>query len=45
MRAEIRPDFRPHYTFGEVDYLKPYWDTHPQDRADLRRFLADGRTK
>ncbi len=26
-----------------MDYLKPYWDTRPEDRADLRRFLADGR--
>ncbi|MGF2946415.1 NEW3 domain-containing protein [Mycobacterium sp. Lab-001] len=35
----------PDYTFvlAEVDYLKPYWDTRPEDRADLRRLLAEGR--
>ncbi|MGV7552383.1 glycoside hydrolase family 38 N-terminal domain-containing protein, partial [Mycobacterium kansasii] len=22
---------------------KPYWDTRPEDRADLRRLLAQGR--
>ncbi|ETK37529.1 glycoside hydrolase family 38 C-terminal domain-containing protein [Microbispora sp. ATCC PTA-5024] len=35
----------PDYTFvlAEVDYLKPYWDAHPRDRAYLRRLLAEGR--
>jgi alpha-mannosidase len=33
------------FVLAEVDYLKPYWDTHPQDRADLRRFIADGRVE
>ncbi|HUO37753.1 MAG TPA: alpha-mannosidase, partial [Mycobacterium sp.] len=33
------------FVLAEVDYLKPYWDTHPEDRADLRRFLADGRVE
>ncbi|MDT5145627.1 MAG: hypothetical protein QOC58_272, partial [Mycobacterium sp.] len=31
------------FVLAEVDYLKPYWDTRPEDRADLRRFLAEGR--
>ncbi len=33
------------YTFvlAQVDYLKPYLDTHPDRRADLRRLLAEGR--
>ncbi|BBX09822.1 alpha-mannosidase [Mycolicibacterium aichiense] len=37
----------PHYKFvlAEVDYLKPYFDTHPEDRADLRRFIADARVE
>lgn len=35
------PDYK--FVLAEVDYLKPYWDTRPEDRADLRRFLADGR--
>ena len=25
------------FVLAEVDYLKPYWDTHPRDRADLKR--------
>ena len=35
----------PDYTFvlAELDYLKPYWDTHPQDRAYLRSLLSQGR--
>ncbi|MEV4619461.1 glycoside hydrolase family 38 C-terminal domain-containing protein [Asanoa sp. NPDC049573] len=35
----------PDYTFvlAEVDYLKPYWDRYPQDRALIRRLLAGGR--
>jgi alpha-mannosidase len=35
----------PDYTFvlAEVDYLKPYWDTHPEDRDDLRRLVRQGR--
>ena len=37
----------PDYTFvlAEVDYLKPYWDTHPEDRAILRRLIAEGRVE
>ncbi|MEU8276783.1 NEW3 domain-containing protein [Microbispora bryophytorum] len=35
----------PEYTFvlAEADYLKPYWNAHPEDRAYLRRLLAEGR--
>ena len=37
----------PVYTFvlAEVDYLKPYFDAHPEDRADLLRFIAEGRVE
>ena len=28
---------------AEIDYLKPYFDAHPEDRADLLAFIADGR--
>ncbi|HET8640995.1 MAG TPA: glycoside hydrolase family 38 C-terminal domain-containing protein, partial [Pseudonocardiaceae bacterium] len=28
---------------AEVDYLKPYWDVHPEDRADLRELMRGGR--
>ena len=33
------------FVLAEVDYLKPYWDIHPEDRADLRRLIADGRVE
>ncbi|BBZ73510.1 NEW3 domain-containing protein [Mycobacterium paraseoulense] len=33
------------FVLAEVDYLKPYWDTRPEDRADLRRFIAQGRVE
>ena len=33
------------FVLAEVDYLKPYFDAHPEDRADLLRFLAEGRVE
>src|SRR5271165_1504303 len=33
------------FVLAEVDYLKPYWDTRPEDRADLRRLIAEGRVE
>jgi alpha-mannosidase len=39
--ARREPEYK--FVLAEVDYLKPYWDTRPEDRADLRRFLAKGR--
>ena len=39
--ARREPEYK--FVLAEVDYLKPYWDTHPEDRADLRRFLAEDR--
>ncbi|MFD0854770.1 glycoside hydrolase, partial [Actinomadura adrarensis] len=33
------------FVLAEVDYLKPYWDAYPEDRADLRRFLGEGRVE
>jgi alpha-mannosidase len=41
--ARRDPDYK--FVLAEVDYLKPYWDTHPQDRDDLRRFVAEGRVE
>lgn len=37
----------PEYKFvlAEVDYLKPFWDTHPEERTDLRRLIAEGRVE
>jgi alpha-mannosidase len=41
--ARREPEYK--FVLAEVDYLKPYWDTHPEDRTDLRRFIADGRVE
>ncbi len=41
--ARRDPEYK--FVLAEVDYLKPYWDTRPEDRADLRRFLAEGRVE
>src|SRR6266516_2459626 len=35
------PDYK--FVLAEIDYLKPYFDAHPQDRADLRALMAQGR--
>ncbi|NUR93441.1 MAG: glycoside hydrolase, partial [Nonomuraea sp.] len=37
------PDYR--FVLAEIDYLKPFFDTHPWRRADLRRLLAEGRVE
>jgi alpha-mannosidase len=39
--ALAEPEYR--FVLAEVDYLKPYWDAFPEDRAVLRRLLAEGR--
>ncbi len=41
--ARREPDYK--FVLAEVDYLKPYWDTYPEDRDDLRRFVRDGRVE
>ena len=41
--ARREPEYK--FVLAEVDYLKPFWDTHPEDRADLRRMLAAGRVE
>jgi alpha-mannosidase len=41
--ARRDPDYK--FVLAEVDYLKPYWDTHPQDRTDLRKLIAAGRVE
>lgn len=41
--ARRDPEYK--FVLAEVDYLKPYWDTHPQDRADLRRLIIEGRVE
>jgi alpha-mannosidase len=37
------PDYR--FVLAEIDYLKPYFDVHPERRADLRQLLAAGRVE
>lgn len=39
--ARRDPDYK--FVLAEVDYLKPFWDTHPEERADLRRMIGEGR--
>jgi alpha-mannosidase len=39
--ARQDPDYK--FVLAEIDYLKPHFDAHPEDRADLRRLIADGR--
>ena len=41
--ALAEPEYR--FVLAEVDYLKPYWDAFPQDRAVLRRLMAEGRVE
>jgi alpha-mannosidase len=33
------------FVLAELDYLRPYWDACPQDRAALRELIADGRVE
>jgi len=42
-RAREDPDYK--FVLAEIDYLKPHFDAYPEDRADLRRFIADGRVE
>ena len=39
--ARRDPDYK--FVLAEIDYLKPYFDAHPEERADLLAFIADGR--
>jgi len=39
--ARADPDYK--FVLAEIDYLKPYFDAHPEDRSDLRALMADGR--
>ena len=39
--ARRDPDYS--FVLAELDYLKPYWDVFPEDRAYVRQLLADGR--
>ncbi|MEV6526116.1 NEW3 domain-containing protein [Longispora sp. NPDC051575] len=37
------PDYR--FVLAEIDYLKPYFDVHPERKEDLRRLLREGRVE
>jgi alpha-mannosidase len=39
--ARRDPDYK--FVLAEIDYLKPHFDAHPEDRADLLRFIREGR--
>jgi alpha-mannosidase len=41
--ARHDPDYK--FVLAELDYLKPHWDAYPEDRADLRRLLREGRVE
>ncbi|CAN5365894.1 NEW3 domain-containing protein [soil metagenome] len=41
--ARREPEYK--FVLAEIDYLKPYWDTRPEDRADLRGLIAAGRVE
>jgi alpha-mannosidase len=41
--AREDPDYK--FVLAEIDYLKPYLDTHPEHRAELRQLIADGRVE
>ncbi|HTS96227.1 MAG TPA: glycoside hydrolase family 38 C-terminal domain-containing protein [Streptosporangiaceae bacterium] len=39
--ARRDPDYK--FVLAEIDYLKPHFDAHPEDRADLLAFIKAGR--
>jgi hypothetical protein len=41
--ARDDPDYK--FVLAEVDYLKPYFDAHADDRAELRDLIAAGRAE
>jgi alpha-mannosidase len=40
---EARRDQDYKFVLAEIDYLKPHFDAHPEDRADLLAFIRAGR--
>ncbi len=43
--AEARSDPDYKFVLAEIDYLKPYFDVYPQDRAELKALIAAGRVE
>ena len=42
-KARADGDYK--FVLAEIDYLKPYFDTYPHDRQDLRRLISEGRVE
>src|SRR5215472_1892182 len=42
---EARRDLDYKFVLAEIDYLKPHFDAHPEDRADLLAFIRAGRVE
>ncbi|MGP3691480.1 NEW3 domain-containing protein [Streptomyces sp. IBSNAI002] len=40
-QAHDDPSYR--FVLSEIDYLKPFWDTHPEHRDAIRGLIAEGR--
>jgi alpha-mannosidase len=43
--AHAREDRDYKFVLAEIDYLKPYLDTHPEHRAELRQLISGGRVE
>ncbi len=43
--AEARSDPDYKFVLAEIDYLKPYFDVHPEDRAELKELIEAGRVE
>ncbi len=37
------PDYK--FVLAEIDYLKPYFDAHPERRPELKRLISEGRVE
>ncbi|HEV3379857.1 MAG TPA: glycoside hydrolase family 38 C-terminal domain-containing protein [Trebonia sp.] len=42
-KARRDPDYK--FVLAEIDYLKPYFDTFPHERAELKALIGDGRVE
>ncbi|SDJ60311.1 hypothetical protein [Streptomyces indicus] len=40
-QAADDPAYR--FVLSELDYLKPFWDTHPEHRDEIRQLIREGR--
>ncbi|NGO81388.1 glycoside hydrolase [Streptomyces sp. YC504] len=40
-QAADDPSYR--FVLSEIDYLKPFWDTHPEHREEIRQLICEGR--